>query len=280
MSNLIKSSHVIPLEDLKRIELLRKATSPKNISDSDNANEGDSTIDVETVSLRDQILRDAEQTAEQIIAEARETADRLRSEVQEQADVWWQQRRQEDEQVVEQSRAAGYDAGYAQGAEDAERAVRGEWESRLQDAGTIVRQAYAAKDDIIRDAEHFLVELSCKIAEKVLARQFEQRPELTIELIKKALTRRKEQGVITLCVAPSQFAFVRASKEELALLVDSQAELQIVPDVSVAEGGCVIRSSFGSIDARIDTQMASIRQELLRVAAQSSEERETDERNA
>jgi flagellar assembly protein FliH len=280
LSNLIKSTHVIPLEDLKRIELLRKVTKPQNVSHSDNGNEGNSAIDVETQSLKERILRDAEQTANEIIREARETAERLQAEAREQAEAWWRQRRQDDEQEVARARESGYEAGYRQGLEDAERAMREQWESRLQEAGSIVRQAYAAKESIIEGAERFLVELSCKIAEKVLAKQFEQTPELTIELIRRALARRKEQGVITLCVAPAQFAFVQASKDELAMLVDSQAELQIVPDASVGEGGCVIRSPFGSIDARIDTQMAAIRQELLRVAAHAAEERDADEQDA
>jgi flagellar assembly protein FliH len=93
-----------------------------------------------------------------------------------------------------------------------------------------------------------------------------------MKLFEKALMRRKEKGVIVLCVAPSQFAHVQAAKDELIVLLDSQAELQIIPDSSIKEGGCIVRSAYGSIDARVDTQLEAIREQLLRVAAHGAGE--------
>lgn len=66
---------------------------------------------------------------------------------------------------------------------------------------------------------------------------------------------------------------MNAAREELSLAVDSQAELQILPDSTVKDQGCVIRSSFGSIDARIDTQLAEIKKELVRIALDTDEQR-------
>jgi flagellar assembly protein FliH len=57
------------------------------------------------------------------------------------------------------------------------------------------------------------------------------------------------------------------------MAIDSQAELQILPDSTVKDNGCVIRSAFGSIDARIDTQLQEIKRELIQLAHQSNEER-------
>ncbi|MNV98055.1 flagellar assembly protein H [compost metagenome] len=56
------------------------------------------------------------------------------------------------------------------------------------------------------------------------------------------------------------------------MILDAQAELQIVPDSSIKEGGCIVRSAFGSIDARVDTQLEAIREQLLKVASHSIEE--------
>ena len=56
-----------------------------------------------------------------------------------------------------------------------------------------------------------------------------------------------------------------------ALAADSEAELQIVPDVTVDEGGCVVRTSFGSIDARIDTQLSELKAVLMEVATRAEE---------
>lgn len=273
MSNLIKSGRVVALEDLKTLELIsRFIPEPQKSSRVDGGSGGNQALDVETQTLRDRILQDAEQTARDILRQAREEAARIRSEAESEAEAWWNARRAEDETVVQNAKQAGYEEGYKEGAEQAQRDLREQWEARLKEAEKLIQLAYATKEKIIAEAEVFVVDLSCSIAGKLISAQLEKSPELALRLFAQALSRRQEQGVVTLCVSPSQFEFVQAAKDELSLSLDSRAELRIVPDSSVGEGGCIIRSSFGSIDARIDTQLSAIRAELLRVAAQVAEE--------
>ncbi|MFC5532453.1 FliH/SctL family protein [Cohnella yongneupensis] len=273
MSNLIKSSYVVSLEDLKRVEILQRiAVNQQNTSRSDSVSEGNQKLDVETQSLKDRILADAEETAQAIIASAMEEAERIRSEAMQQIEAWWQSRREADDQLREEKAREGFEEGYRAGAEEAVQALTGEWDSRMQEAQAVVGQAYVAKESVIAEAERFAVELSCSIAEKILGQELTDAPELALKLFGQALSRRKEQGVIVLCVSPKQFAFVQAAKDELIASLDSQAELQIVPDASIEEGGCIVRSAFGSIDARVDTQLEAIKQQLLRIADHSAEE--------
>lgn len=273
MSNLIKSGRVVSLDDLKQLELIRHfIPKSQNTSGSDEEFEGNGGPDVETQSLKERILEDAERTAQEILDRAREEAAEIRAVAEREAESWWESRREEDDAVKEQARQDGYREGYGAGAEQAARDLMNEWEARLGEARQVVEQAYVTKERVIAEAETFVVDLSCAIAGKLVSAHLAEAPEKVIRLFGQALARRKEQGVITLCVAPSQFDFVQAAKDELALSLDSQAELQIVPDLTVEEGGCIVRSSFGSIDARVDTQLAAIRAELLRVAAHAAEE--------
>lgn len=273
MSRLIKSDRVVALEDLKTLELIRRfmADAPRN-QGPESGTEASQELDGETRSLRDRILQDAEQTAQEILQQARDEAAQIRSAAEKEAEAWWNARRAEDEAVVQSAKQAGFEEGYSAGARQAENDLRAQWEARLKEAEKLIKLAYETKEKVIAEAEVFVIELSCAIAGKLISAQMEQQPELALKLFAQALSRRQEQGVITLCVAPSQFEFVQAAKDELALSLDSQAELKIVPDASVGEGGCVIRSSFGSIDARIDTQLSAIRAELLRAAALAAEE--------
>ncbi|WEK56191.1 MAG: FliH/SctL family protein [Candidatus Cohnella colombiensis] len=273
MSNLIKSTNVISLEDLKRLEASPVIISrQQNISNSASKGEGNDEVDVESHSLKARILSDAEETAQQIIADAQITIAQMKAAAEQEIDAWWDARRSEDGQFREEIGRQGFAEGFAEGSVHAEQQLAHSWEARLKEAQTIVEQAYETKHSVIAEGEQFLVELSCSIAEKILSQELTNAPELAIKLFAQTLSRRKEQGVIVLCVAPSQFAFVQAAKDELSMSLDSQAELQIVPDLTIQEGGCVVRSAFGSIDARVDTQLDAIRQQLLRVAAHSAEE--------
>ena len=130
---------------------------------------------------------------------------------QAQADIenWWRERRVEDERIGEEARQAGFEQGFQAGLAEAEAAVRHEYDGMLQEARAILEQAYTLKQQIIQEAEPFLIEMSGAIAEKIVDRQLTLEPSWTIEQIKKLLQRRKEKGTIALCVAPSRFAYIQ-----------------------------------------------------------------------
>lgn len=271
LSNLIKSSSVIALDQLKQLYWLNKHAAEQVAVTEEIIEEAGP--DEETISIRDQIISDAQIFAEERIREAGEQSEQMLAKAEADIDAWWLEKRLEDERHSEASRQAGFEQGYAEGQAHAEQAMRQEWESRLEEANAVLKSAYEMREQIIQEAEPFLVELSVSISEKVIGRQMSEAPEMALELIRKALSRRREQGVIALCVAPGQLAFVQAAREELNLVIDSQAELQIIPDATVKDFGCVIRSAYGSIDARIDTQLSEIKRELVQLANQSHEER-------
>ncbi|MCM3625951.1 FliH/SctL family protein [Paenibacillus glycanilyticus] len=272
MSNLIKSSSVIALDQLKQLYWMNKHAAAEQEAVTEEIIE-ETGPDEETISIRDQIISDAQTFAEERIREAGEQCEQMIADTEARIDAWWLEKRLEDETLSQASREAGFEQGYAQGQEQAEQDLKKEWESRLEEANAILKSAYEMREQIIQEAEPFLVDLSVSISEKVIGRQLSEAPDMALELICRALSRRREQGVIALCVSPGQLAFVQAAREELNLVIDSQAELQIIPDATVKDFGCVIRSAYGSIDARIDTQLSEIKRELVQLANQSHEER-------
>jgi flagellar assembly protein FliH len=152
--------------------------------------------------------------------------------------------------------------------EQAEIRILEQYSDMIEQARNVVSDAHGMKEQLIQEAEPFLLDLSCAIAAKIIGRQLTVTPEWSLQLIQGLLQRRRERGLITLCVAPVMFEYVQNNRDELLLALDSQAELQILPDSTVNDHGCVIRSSFGSIDGRIDSQLQEIKAALRQVAAQ------------
>jgi flagellar assembly protein FliH len=272
LSNVIKSFAYFPLEDKKLVE----AISPLQLlregelaDDSDQLTSEQQKELTEATSLKEQILQDAEAFANEQIHQAMQECAELREQTHTEITTWWETRRSEDEEHIAISKQSGYEEGYGQGIVQAEEVLRQEYGEMLSEAQAILEQAYKLKQQIIQESEPFLIELSTSIAEKVIGRQLTLNPEWVIDLIQSVLSRRREKGIIALCVAPSQFAYIQDAREELLTSIDSQAELQIIPDSSVQDRGCVIRSSFGSIDARIDTQLKEIKSALQQLATQS-----------
>ncbi len=278
LSNLIKVSQYVPVDVLKQLDLAKSyavAEEPVVEQEMEPIHEIEakarSEADLAAEEARQQMLADAKEFAEQQVRAASEEAEALLAEARGQIEAWWQEKREQDEHLVEAVKSDGFSQGYEEGKLQAEQELKEKVDRMMQEASAVLQQAYVEKERIIQESEPFLVELSCAIAEKIIDKQLSLEPEYTVELIKSSLARKREQGEITLCVAPAQFAFVQAAREELTLAIDSQAELQILPDPTVKDRGCVIRSAYGSIDARIDTQLAEIKKELVRISLQTEE---------
>ncbi|WP_458119182.1 FliH/SctL family protein [Paenibacillus sp. Z6-24] len=276
MSNLIKSSQYIPVEILKKLDLGKDHFRPTNLAAGTHQQVphivyDQPRIDEQTVLLKEQMLADAREFAERQVREAAEEAERILQNAQEMIASWWDERREQDEHLIEAVKAQAFQEGYEEGQQRAETEMQQRINEMMQEAQTVLIQAYEAKEQIIQEAEPFLVNLSCGIAEKVIDKELADQQELVLSLIKKTLSRKREKGLITLCVNPSQFDFIHAAREELVLAIDSQAELQILPDATVRDRGCVIRSAFGSVDARVDTQLTELKKELLRLALHDEE---------
>ncbi|WP_090816530.1 FliH/SctL family protein [Paenibacillus sp. yr247] len=272
MSNVIKSFAYFPLDDKKLVETispLQLLRAGMLANDSVQLTPEQQQELSEATSMKEQILQDAEAFANEQIHQALQDCAELREQTQAEINSWWETRRTEDEEHIALSRQSGYEEGYKQGIAQAEEVLRQEYGEMLSEAQVILEQSYKLKQQIIQESEPFLIELSTSIAEKVIGRQLTLHPEWVIDLIRTVLSRRREKGIIALCVSPSQFAYIQDAREELLTSIDSQAELQIIPDSTVQDRGCVIRSSFGSIDARIDTQLKEIKSALQQLATQS-----------
>ncbi|OGX68360.1 MAG: hypothetical protein A2189_04125 [Paenibacillus sp. RIFOXYA1_FULL_44_5] len=279
MSNLIKAKHYVALEDEIKI-IVKPQALPKAAMEIASTSELAAPLteaDLQEIMVtREQLIQEAEQYVAQLIAQAKQEAEQLREHARGEADQWWKEKREEDEAHRQQAIEAGFQAGYEKGVEQARLDVQQQYQNQIEEAISIVEQAVSEKTKIIASAEPFLIDLSCAVAEKIIGFAMQERPEWLISQIRTLLVRKKEGGVITLCVCPSQYSFINNAREELSLAVDSQTELQIVPDLSVHENGCMIRSAYGSIDARVETQLDEIKKALLIVASGKGEHFEHD----
>jgi len=273
LSNVIKSNRYISLEEARKLEAFVYRPSVSDTEDErfDAEQAYASERRRQSEAIAQQVIDDAKTAAEELLQSAADEAKRILNEASAQVETWWDERRLEDLRVVEESRQSGYEAGYREGLRQSETEMFEKYDSLLQEARHLVEEAHHVKERVISEAEPFLVELATAVAKKIIGEHLAVDPEWTKAQVKRTLERRREKGLITLCVAPSQFSKMQDARAELTLAVDSEAELVIVPDATVDEGGCVVRTSFGSIDARIDTQLSELKAALMEVAAEADE---------
>ncbi|WP_043930474.1 FliH/SctL family protein [Bacillus sp. EB01] len=208
-------------------------------------------------------LAKAAERAEEILEEARQNALAIQVEAEESIKQWWAEKQSELEVISIDARQLGYEEGFLAGKRQGEEEARMEYALKLEQAQAVLDDAFQQKESIITEAEPFLLELSTVIAEQIVKHELETSPEWMIELIKQHILRFKEKEYITVCVHPEDFEFINSQRGHLIAVVNGETEIKIVPDHSVGEKGCVIRTAYGSVDARIDTQIEEIKKVIL-----------------
>ncbi|WP_134686197.1 FliH/SctL family protein [Brevibacillus migulae] len=218
------------------------------------------------------ILRDAEETAARILEDAALQADQMKQQALAEIEAWWAQKEEEANLLFQEVRSTAQDEGYADGLEAGKQFVISEEQETILQAKTILEQAYQEKNQIIAEAEPFLVDLSMEVAKKVVEAELSTSQDKILQMVQRVLRRSRVHGQITLCVNHRYFDFIEDHREQLLALLDGQAELAIFPDYTVQDEGCVIRTPLGSVDARVDTQLQEIRQVLMDIARGSEKD--------
>lgn len=211
----------------------------------------------------DQILLEAKQQAAEIIENAEQAARALESETSEKISQWWTENEAKLEATTQDAMERGFQEGFEQGKLAAEEQVQRDYAEQTEQVQHLLIQAYEEKQTIISEAEPFLLELSTVIAEQIVKQELETSPEKFVELIKQHILRFKEKDSITVCVHPDDFDFMQTQRSHLVSVVNGETEIKIIPDHSVTAKGCIIRTAFGSVDARIDTQIEEIKKAIL-----------------
>lgn len=209
------------------------------------------------------LLDEANEQARAILESAEERARSIESSAEEQVNQWWEENQKKLEDMSLEAREQGFQQGFEQGLVEAKAQIQKEYHEKIDQAEQLLLQAFEQKEAIISEAEPFLLELSTVIASQIIKQELESAPEKLIELIQQHIHRVKEKESITVCVHPEDFEFIQSQRAHLAAIVNGDTEIKVIPDYTVSSKGCIIRTAFGSVDARIDTQIEEIKKVIL-----------------
>jgi len=177
----------------------------------------------------------------------------------------------EDAQIqAEALREAAWQEGHHQGRTEARAAVEAEmraaWEARADalraELDGIVTQIGAAREALWARQEPEMVALALDIARQVVKTEVTQNPEVVHALIANAVRRITDKDNVRVRVSVSDAPRVKEMRQDLMELMDGLRHLEIVDDRRVGEGGCVIETNAGTIDAKIETQLSEVARAL------------------
>ncbi len=159
--------------------------------------------------------------------------------------------REEAEAIRENASQDGYQAGLEMAKEDI---------SMLKDALEVF---YGAKQQVYDSIAPDILEISIDIAKKIIKKEISENPDIILSNIKEILSGlSKEETKIILKVNPVQAEMLRQEVPQAVNAAGLEAKVVIMPDENIMEGGCILTTTNGVIDATIETQMSIISEAL------------------
>lgn len=162
--------------------------------------------------------------------------------------------REEADTIRESASKEGYQAGLEQAKADI--AVLKDTLSAFMNAPQEVYEQIAPE----------ILEISVDIAKKIIKKEVSEEPQVlmnTIVEVMKGLS--KEETKVILRVNPTQVDITKQSVPEILNLAGMDTKVVVLADENISEGGCMVTTGNGVVDATIETQLSVISEALREV---------------
>jgi len=159
--------------------------------------------------------------------------------------------REEADAIRENAAKDGYQAGLDMAKED------------LQMLKDSLETFYGARQQIYDAIAPDILEISLDIAKKIIKKEVSENPDIVLSNIKEILSGlSKDEEKLILKVNPAQAPMLRQQVPEMVSSAGLEAKVVIIPDENMMEGGCLLTTTNGVIDATIETQTDIISEAL------------------
>jgi flagellar assembly protein FliH len=185
------------------------------------------------------------------------------------------QARKDAESLKQKTLAEARESGRREGLQDAGKLIEQQasqladarLDEHLQKTLPALEQAAAAlrseRDRWLLRWERAAIELGVAIGEKLLRTNLAARPELADGLIAEALQLAAGEPHLRMHWNPDDLERLVPKAEQIVRSLTACATPELIADPAIAPGGCRIETRHGEIDARLDTLLQRITEELL-----------------
>ena len=107
--------------------------------------------------------------------------------------------------------------------------------------------------------EQLLLEFSIAIAEKIVRREIENKSPI-VEVLKDSIKKIQGANDLSIKLNPEDYRLIEEAKD--AINMELFSKIKFEESENIENGGCLIQTEIGNIDARISTQLSELKKEL------------------
>ena len=155
-----------------------------------------------------------------------------------------------------------YGKGYTEGKKVGIENERKKVESVLNALHKVVAELKEIRTALYCNAEKETINLALAIAEKIVRHEIAINKDVVLSIVKEALKKIVDYDKVIIRVSPSDYQFLKTQKHQFLHLVENNETMTFEEDETILSGGCLIETSLGDIDARIEKQLETVEEAL------------------
>jgi len=217
---------------------------------------------------REAILAEARLTAEKLVLDAQARAAAVVQEAEASAAKTILEVETRRQQILDELKQQGYSEGYQEGRAQADE----EGAKIINEATESLNQMAGALRQAVKQNEEKILQLAVGIAEKILHDEIALRPDTVLKTLDEALMKVSDLEEVTIKVNPEDMPAIQAQEESIRDRLKSVRKVEFAASPKIQQGGVLIETGSGTVDAQIKTQLSVIQEAFEFVRMEYAEE--------
>ena len=155
-----------------------------------------------------------------------------------------------------------YAQGFTKGEKDGLESGKEKLEPVLKNFREALLRLEEIRKEIYLNAEKDIVNLVLAITRKIVCHEITSNKEVILRIVKEAIKKVVDHEEIKIRISPSDLQVLKNARTELSNLVDNIQGVTFEEDETILHGGCIIETTSGDIDARIEKQLEAVEEAL------------------
>ncbi len=164
---------------------------------------------------------------------------------------------------AESIRREAEEAGRRAALQEVETMVAEQTAPALQAMRQATADLQSARQQWLVHWETAAVQLSTRIAQRIIRRELHEQPEITLTLVREALELAAGSPTIRVHLNPKDYKSLGSQVRAMIDAMSSVGGAEVLSDAKISQGGARVETRFGAIDQQIDSQLKRIEEELI-----------------
>lgn len=147
------------------------------------------------------------------------------------------------------------DRGFSKGVTEGINREKRELALAAESVAKLIRELKALKEDFLKNSEKGIIDLVFLIAGSVIHKEVSTDREVVLSVLHDAMKNIQDRERISIRLNPEDYRYITEAKPDF---LDSFKDILIEKDEEIEQGGAVIKTHSGTLDARLDQQLNKI----------------------